>query len=39
MILDAFQFDRNIDPTYESWKKTFEKINFSKYEKIFVNSL
>jgi len=39
MILEMYQFDRSEDPTYESWKKTFDEIDFSKYEKIFANSL
>jgi hypothetical protein len=39
MILEMYQFDRSEDPIYESWKRTFDKIDFSKYEKIFANSL
>lgn len=37
--LDLFQFDRWIDPTFESWEKTFDKIDFSKYKMAYTVSL
>ena len=39
MELDLYQFDTALDPTYESWKKTFDKIDFSKYQIVYANSL
>ena len=39
MQLDLYQFDKNYDPIYEAWKETFDKIDFSKYKKIYTHSL
>jgi hypothetical protein len=39
MSLDLFQFDVTEDPTYESWIKTFDSINFSQYDAILTSSL
>lgn len=37
--LELFQFDQSEDPTYESWKATFETIDFSKYDAVYTSSL
>lgn len=39
MMLDLVQFDRTEDPTYESWKETFETIDFSQYDVILTSSM
>lgn len=39
MVLDLFQFAILEDPSYEDWKVTFDKIDFSKYDSIYTNSL
>lgn len=36
---DSFQFDRSEDPTYESWKQTFDSIDFSQYDAVYTGSL
>lgn len=37
--LELYQFDNSENPTYESWKETFETIDFSKYNAVFTSSL
>lgn len=39
LTLDLVQFDMTEDPTYESWKKIFETIDFSQYDAILTSSL
>lgn len=36
---DSIQFDRSEDPTYESWKQTFDTIDFSQYDVVYTGSL
>lgn len=36
--LKLFQFNKEEDPTYESWKETFEKIDFSEYDVVYTSS-
>lgn len=38
MDLELFQFNRQEDPTYESWEETFKQIDFSKYDAVYANS-
>jgi hypothetical protein len=33
------QFDPAEDPTYESWKETYETLDFSKYDTVYTSSL
>ena len=34
-----FQFDRSVDPTYESWKETFDTLDFGQFDTVFTSSL
>jgi hypothetical protein len=37
--IDTPQFKNSEDPTYESWKETFDTIDFSKYDTVLAVSL
>ncbi len=39
MDLELFQFNIEEDPTYESWKETFDTIDFSQYDVVYTSSL
>ena len=34
-----FQFNEAEDPSYESWKQTFDTIDFSSYDAVYTSSL
>ncbi len=39
MELELLQFNIQKDPSYESWKETFDTIDFSEYDAVYASSL